>query len=160
VNVVIGVDPGATGAIAALDTDGGIVAVHDMPHHGGIVSPALIADILSDLRLAHDLAVAWVERVHAMPRQGVSSSFKFGDAYGTVKGVLGGARVPLELVTPGKWKGDAGLTSDKGASRRRAIELWPEHSATFARVKDDGRAEACLIARHGLLQRSGGGNGA
>lgn len=144
---MFGVDPGASGAIAVVRADGRLVEVLDMPHHDGHVSAALVADFIT----AHNEpdAEAWVEQVHAMPKQGVSSSFKFGAAYGVVLGVLGGLRIPVHLITPARWKRAAGLTSDKGLSRRRAIELWPEHSALFARVKDDGRAEAALLAKLG-----------
>ena len=148
---IIGCDPGASGALAWLDADtGGLVVVEDMPHHDGVVSGALIADMV---RRHSGIAttVAWIELVGAMPKQGVSSTFKFGRSYGAIAGALEALRIPTNYVTPAKWKSAAGLGKDKGQSRRRAIELWPAHSHMFARVKDDGRAEACLIARHGFL---------
>lgn len=149
---VVGVDPGASGAIAAICADSGdLLWVEDMPAHEGVVSAPLCADLIA----GQPISVAWVENVHSMPKQGVSSSFKFGRAFGTIVGVLGGARIPVEYVAPTVWKRDARLSKDKGVSRRRAIELWPQHSALFARVKDDGRAEAALIARHGWLLRGG-----
>lgn len=146
-SIVFGVDPGASGAIAVVTADGRFVEVLDMPHHDGMVSGPLVADFVE----AHlePGAEAWVEQVHAMPKQGVSSSFKFGCAFGVVLGVLGGLRVPVHLITPARWKRAAGLTADKSLSRRRACELWPEHSALFARVKDDGRAESALLAKLG-----------
>jgi len=72
--------------------------------------------------------------------------FTFGRGLGIVEGVALGAGIPVRWVSPAKWKRALGLSADKGASRRRAIELWPAQSAMFARVKDDGRAEAALIA--------------
>jgi hypothetical protein len=148
--VIVGVDPGASGAIAGLDlATGDIVFVVDMPEQEGVVSAPLCADVLA----AHEIAVAWVEKVGAMPKQGVASSFKFGRAYGTIHGVLGGARIPVVGVHSSKWKPNQGVTADKETSRRKAIELWPAHSALFARKKDNGRAEACLIARYGWLQQ-------
>jgi crossover junction endodeoxyribonuclease RuvC len=96
-----------------------------------------------------------IEDVHAMPKQGVSSSFSFGRALGVAEGVLAGNGLSLRYVSPAKWKKALGLSSDKGVSRRRAdkgvsrrraIELWPEHAKAFERVKDDGRAEAALLA--------------
>ncbi|HEX2578640.1 MAG TPA: hypothetical protein VHK88_20015 [Aquihabitans sp.] len=157
-DLIVGVDPGGTGAIAFLDVrTGDLVDVHDMPAHGGIVSAPLAADLLQRMAFQYGrLVIAWVEDVHSMPKQGVASSFKFGRAFGTIIGVLGGARVPVEYVTPAVWKRTAGLKADKGMSRRRAIELWPDHSTAFARVKDDGRAEAALVARHGWLLRTQG----
>lgn len=150
--IIIGVDPGGTGAIAALAGNGQLLRVDDMPQHEGVVSAPLCADLLGGFANHFDV-VAWVENVHSMPRQGVSSSFKFGRAFGCIVGVLGGLRIPVEYVAPQSWKKAAGLSRDKGASRRRAIELWPAESNLFARVKDDGRAEAALIARHGWLTR-------
>lgn len=147
--MILGVDPGASGAIAALELDGSLAWVHDMPHHDGIVAPALVADLFHG---TGSFDAAWVEDVHSMPKQGVSSSFKFGRAHGTVLGVLGALRIPIHLVSPARWKKAMGLSRDKGASRRRAIELWPDHAQAFARVKDDGRAEAALIASYGLGQ--------
>lgn len=150
--VILGVDPGASGALAALDPNTcDLLWVEDMPQHEGIVSAPLVADIVA----RQPVTVAWVENVHSMPKQGVSSSFKFGRAFGVVVGVLGGARVPVEYVSPPVWKRKAGLSKDKGASRRRAIEVWPAQSTLFSRVRDDGRAEAALIARHGWQQRNG-----
>ena len=82
-----------------------------------------------------------------MPKQGVASTWTFAEGYGVVLGVLGALQVPVRLVTPRTWKEAAGLGKDKNASRQRAVELWPHCSLLFARVKDDGRAEAALIAR-------------
>lgn len=147
---VIGVDPGASGALVWLTADGAIHAVEDMPHHDGVVSGALVADMVRQ-HSGISCTVAWLELVGAMPRQGISSSFKFARAFGTVIGALEALRIPTNYVTPAAWKRAAGLSKDKGQSRRRAVELWPNHSHLFARVKDDGRAEAALIARHGLL---------
>lgn len=148
---VIGVDPGASGALALLTAEGQLVTAVDMPAHDGVVSGVLIADQLDRWWIEYRPAVAWIEQVHAMPQQGVSSTFKFGRALGCVEGALAAARLPIRYVTPAKWKKDAGLNADKAASRRRATELWPTQAELFARVKDDGRAEAALIARHGLL---------
>jgi hypothetical protein len=87
---------------------------------------------------------AVIENVHAMPKQGVSSSFSFGRALGVAEGVLAGNGLSLRYVSPAKWKKALGLSADKGVSRRRAIELWPDHRKAFG-VKD-GRAEAALLA--------------
>ena len=81
-----------------------------------------------------------------MPKQGVTSSFNFGRSKGVVEGVFAAAGRPIVYVSPGVWKRALGLSKDKGASRRRAIELWPDHTDKFRRAKDDGRAEAALIA--------------
>ena len=127
-------------------------AVWDMPHYSGVVSPADIAELVAACQLSAGPLACWIEDVHSMPRQGVASAFKFGRAFGTVIGVVGGAGIPINYVTPGKWKRALGLSSDKTACRRRAQELWPQQAHLFARVKDDGRAEAALIALYGSRQ--------
>jgi hypothetical protein len=80
--------------------------------------------------------------------QGVSSVFKFGKNYGIVIGVATGLSHPLVKITPFDWKRSNGLIGkDKDASRQLAMELWPRHAESFKRKRDDGRAEAALIAR-------------
>ena len=147
-SVIIGCDPGKSGAIAALGYDGALRGVDDMPVVGPIISPVLLDEAvhnyLDPLSLRRGAAV--IEDVHAMPKQGVSSVFSFGRSLGVAEGVLAGNGLAVHYVAPTKWKKALGLTQDKGASRRRAIELWPERAQWFARVKDDGRAEAALIA--------------
>lgn len=147
--VIIGVDPGKTGAIAAVDSfTGELLGIEDMPMlEGGLVNGHLVAAFVN--AVAPGPRVAWVERVHAMPKQGVSSSFSFGASYGGIVCGLTMLGIPVELVTPNVWKRDAGLGKDKGAARAMASRLWPTSSELFRRVKDDGRAEAALIARHG-----------
>lgn len=81
-----------------------------------------------------------------MPKQGVSSSFKFGRSLGLVEGVCDGLGIPVQWVTPNRWKKAMRLGADKEASRQLAIRRWPEQAALFARKKDHGRAEAALIA--------------
>lgn len=153
---VLGVDPGKTGAVVMLRDDGALLHFTDMVVLDKIVSPQLLA---SALRRWHcegsDSDMAVIEDVHAMPKQGVSSSFSFGRSLGVAEGVVAGAGWPLTYVSPAKWKRDLGLSNDKGASRRRAAELWPSRAELFARVKDDGRAEAALIA-HWWLTRGRG----
>lgn len=140
---VVGVDPGMSGAIAILDGDQ-LVAVHDMPCLGGAVSVQMLVGLESWDHAIYGTVV--IEDVHAMPKQGVASVFGFGRSKGVLEGVFGQAHRPIEYVTPAKWKRDLRLTKDKGACRQRAAELWPDDAALFRRVKDDGRAEAALIA--------------
>ena len=153
---IIGVDPGAAGAIAILEDNGKLVHVFDMPSVEVIVggkakrrvSPEMLA---AELRLYSDQgAVAYVEQVGAMPGQGVSSMFAFGQAFGIVLGVLAGLAIPTQTVTPGKWKKDMKLNQGKDAARAKAAQIWPAHAGEFKRVKDDGRAESALIACWGL----------
>ncbi len=93
--------------------------------------------------------MAVVERVSAMPGNGAVSMFNFGRSYGDVRGVIGALDIPLHFVTPQKWKKHFGLTSDKDQSRLRAIRMFPAVADQFKRKKDDGRAEAALIALYG-----------
>lgn len=153
---IIGVDPGAAGAIAILEDNGKLVHVFDMPSveviSGGKakrrVSPEMLA---AELRLYADQgACAYVEQVGAMPGQGVSSMFAFGQAFGIVLGVMAGLAIPTQTVTPAKWKKDMKLNGGKDAARAKAAQVWPAHAGEFKRVKDDGKAEAGLIALWGV----------
>ena len=145
--LILGVDPGGRGALGFLDADG--LAIHDMPDVTGSALGARLRDIIIEEGRPVE---AWVEQVHSMPGQGVASTFKFGVNYGVILGVLGAWDIPVRHVTPAKWKGALGLSKDKAASRQRAVELWPQCSHLFARVKDDGRAEAALVAWYGSQQ--------
>ena len=147
--MILGIDPGKTGALAWVHDDGLLPHIVDMPDVTGAALAAVLADMIHDNRPD----VAWVEQVHAMPRQGVSSTWKFAEGYGVILGALGALGVPVRLVTPAAWKKAARLPKDKTAARQRAIELWPDLSERFARVKDDGRAEAALIALYGMGEK-------
>lgn len=154
---IIGIDPGANGAVAILEAGTGkLVQVFDMPNVEIIVggkskkrvAPYLLAE---ELRLYDVLGTrAIVEQVAAMPGQGVSSMFAFGHAFGLAMGVLAGMGITAELVTPAKWKRDLKVNPGKDGSRLLAMTLWPDQAKEFKRVKDDGRAEAALIALWGL----------
>jgi crossover junction endodeoxyribonuclease RuvC len=96
----------------------------------------------------HAPELAVIELVHAMPKQGVSSVWNFGVAFGMARGVISGAFIPTHLVSPTKWKKHFGLDSDKEKARALAISKWPE-CAHFNRKKDHGRAEAALLALYG-----------
>jgi crossover junction endodeoxyribonuclease RuvC len=146
--LTIGVDPGKTGAIAILDGRR-IIDIEDMPDLTGAALGTWVRDLVADLA-PHEVSVAWVEKVGAMPKQGIASTWKFAEGYGALLGALGACGIPVRHVTPAVWKKAAGLSKDKNASRQRASELWPDEAHRFARVKDDGRAEACLIALHGI----------
>jgi crossover junction endodeoxyribonuclease RuvC len=144
--VTLGVDPGLSGALA-LCIDGDLFDVTDMPAIDKRVNGTLIADWLDDLA-PHLTAIAAIEQVASRPGQGVASSFRFGHSAGVAEGVLTALRIPIRMVTPPTWKKHHRLIgADKDASRARACELWPTWAQSFKRVKDDGRAEAALIAR-------------
>jgi crossover junction endodeoxyribonuclease RuvC len=99
--------------------------------------------------------LAVIERVGPMPRQGVSTSWKFARSYGCVEGVVEALGIPSHEITPAVWKRQVGIGKDKAAARAEAERRWPLCREWFARVKDAGRAEAALmvvafIARQGM----------
>lgn len=141
---IVGIDPGKTGALALVAPDGELVDICDMPIAGKQVVPTLLDDWFTDIAPIEPLVV--LEAVHAMPRQGVASSFNFGVSYGVLLGVVAARRLRLETVTPARWKRDMRLTADKDEARRRACQRWPDDAWRFKRKKDDGRAEAALLA--------------
>lgn len=157
---VIGIDPGLNGAIALYD--GKRAWVWDMPtvHVGRNgknkreVAPVMLATVLRDADLTAEQAGAgyiraYVEKVGAMPGQGVTSMFSFGRSLGLVEGALAALTIPAELVLPSAWRKALQVRQGKDGSRLRAQELLPAQAGLFARVKDDGRAEAVLIAMYG-----------
>ena len=157
--MIVGIDPGMAGAIAWLSDDGHLIEVRDLPvAKGEGLMPAVLAVFLreQDRQPVH----AFLERVAARPGAGVSGMFNFGRGYGQIEGVLAALGVPVTLVTPGKWKGALRVPADKAASRSRAAQLWPGLAGTFARVKDDGRAEAALIGLYGANSMHGWGKAA
>lgn len=151
---VIGVDPGISGAVALRSPQG--IDVFDMPTHD--LKGRTRIDIhaldhkLNTLVLLHEPGLAVIEDVHSMPKQGVASSFAFGFAAGVIQSLLVARGVPIRLVSPGAWKRVLGLGRDKDESRLRASRLYPRHAHLWARKKDDGRAEAVLLAHYGTLK--------
>ncbi len=149
VNIVIGVDPGATGALAAITTTGQLLEIEDMPMVDSDVVGPLVWSWISDVTTGRDCVLTVIEHVHAMPKQGVSSSFRFGRGKGVLEGCAAALGCPIELPRPSAWKRDMALTRDKGQARAAAIRLWPDNAGDFRLVKHDGRAEACLLAEWG-----------
>lgn len=161
-SVILGIDPGLTGAMA-LYAGGDTLIIHDMPTRVIKKKTRLDLDALNEC-LA-ELVCDWhvdrvvIERVGAMPRQGLTSAFQFGFVAGALHmGIAAyfGADI-CTVTTPQQWKFNVDLNADpkadrkarKAASRARAVELFPTHAEEFKRVKDDGRAEAALIAWYG-----------
>lgn len=142
---IMGLDPGASGAVAFYYPDfPQRVAVYDTP----IIGKELNCPALLQLIQTHMPEMAVIEAVHAMPKQGVSSVWNFGVAYGMARGVIAAALVPSRLVTPTKWKKHFALDADKEKARALAVSKWPDCSH-FNRKKDHGRAEAALLALYG-----------
>lgn len=144
--MILAIDPGKTGAIAHLHDDGRFCCVESMPSVGKFVDAAGVADFIRAMRNQGTTQLRVIlEQVGAMPGQGVTSMFSFGTSYGIVLGVVSALRLPLELVTPRIWKRDMGLSKDKEASRRKALQLFPDAVQMLQRKKDEARAEALLL---------------
>jgi crossover junction endodeoxyribonuclease RuvC len=145
---VIGIDPGLSGAIAHYFN--GVITTYDMPTFavtkGKKIRREVDAVQMATIIASHQPEHLILEQVGAMPGQGVTSMFNFGRSYGAVEGVVGALRIPLTRVTPQRWKSAMHLSADKGESRRRATQLFPDYADQWTRVKDDGRAEAALLA--------------
>jgi len=149
----VGIDPGISGAVARFNPETRELDVRDMPvgklkingkNRSRVLEPVL-ADILRGWHLTHEL-FALVEQVHAMPKQGVASMFTFGTSYGICTGVLAGVGIPFDTIRPQAWKKAIRVAKGKDAARMLAAKLFPAQAGLFARVKDDGRAEAVLLA--------------
>lgn len=150
--MILGIDPGATGAVAVLD-GGTLVSVYDMPLKkvkvNGTMKKRIDSRALHELLVQHDVDHVFLEQVTAMPGQGVTSMFAFGRATGIAEGVAATKSEDLIEVRPQVWKKHFGLTGSKDGSRELAMERWPRMAAYFQRKKDDGRAEAALIGLWG-----------
>ena len=157
--LIIGLDPGLSGAVAFLNDQDNDLKVFDTPtltlSRGGKAKrePDMV-ELARIVGAAGPIAHAFVEQVGAMPGQGVSSVFAFGKVYGAALGILAAHFIPLTLVSPVKWKRALGVPADKDGSRARASQLMPAHAGLWSRCKDDGRAEAALIAEYGRRQLS------
>ncbi len=160
---VLGVDPGASGALALL-VDDRLLWVEDTPtlsvRRGKTDKAEVNGYELGRLLEGKALDVAAIELVGGMTKQSASAAFNFGRAAGVVEGVLKARGLRVELMAPMTWRTVVRLRGGKDDSRAMAIRLWPEHAHRFARKKDDGRAEAALIAlawwqKHGSRMAGG-----
>lgn len=154
--MIIGIDPGCSGALVAMHDDGTLFDTLLMPTikigTKSRVNGAAVAAWVAKVREHRKVPChAFLEQVGAMPGQGVSSMFTFGHAAGLVEGVVTGAGIPLTLVTPQAWKKKAGLIGqDKDAARSRAIQLYPGCRLLDLKGKGQAIADAILIARYGI----------
>ena len=151
--IILGIDPGLSGALALYDTSEQTVEVFDMPVlelvRNGKKKGEVSAQALANLLAATTIKAAFVERVNAMPGQGVTSVFSFGRSTGIVEGILAAYDIPTTLVTPQAWQKAVGQRAGKDGSRERAMQLFPAQADLFQRKKDDGRSDAALIAYYG-----------
>ena len=155
-SIILGIDPGARGAVAVLTDDGDLIALHDMPAVEETSGrPATNAPLLAAIFAKAHASHAYVEFVGARPTDAKASAFAFGRARGVIEGVAGALAIPLRFITPPVWKRAAGVTpgmENKDAARARAIARWPAQAEMFARKKDVDRAEAALMGWAGLMK--------
>jgi len=152
--LIISIDPGISGSICFFE-DGKIIDVIDMPtmidgkKNKKQVNGAQIYNEISErisTRKKENIRVV-IEQVSAMPGQGVTSMFNFGQSFGILKGICSAMQLPLYFVRPAKWKKHFNLiNSQKDASRTRAIEIFPYFSSQLSKKKDSNKADAILIA--------------
>lgn len=135
------IDPGAVNAGIAVFDGGTPLLADNIRTVNGMIDCAALSRVFRDMRIERVV----VENVHAMPKQGVSSTFKFGVAVGIIHGVTGAMQLPLALVAPTVWKGFHKLGADKEQGRQLAIRKWPDMAPHLERKKDADRAEALLI---------------
>ena len=152
--LIIGIDPGISGSICFFE-DGRILDVVEMPtmtegkkNKKQVNGSQIYNEIFNRIkqRDKNEIKVI-IEQVSAMPGQGVTSMFNFGQSYGILKGICSAMRLPMYFVRPAKWKKYFNLiNSEKDASRTRAIEIFPDFSSQLSRKKDSNKADAILIA--------------
>jgi len=154
--LIIGIDPGISGSICFLE-DGIIKDVLEMPtmtegkkNKKQVNGSQIFNEISSQIKTHEKKNIKVViEQVSAMPGQGVTSMFNFGQSFGILKGICSAMQLPIYFVRPAKWKKYFNLiNSEKDASRTRAIEIFPYFSSNLSKKKDSNKADAILIASY------------
>ena len=150
--IIIGIDPGISGAISVLENKK-ILEVYDTPtmidgkKNKRQINSAQVTNIIKERLKDGKEVIVVVEHVNAMPGQGVTSMFNFGQSFGVIKGICAALGLPIYFVRPLKWKKHFNLIkTNKDASRTKVIEAYPEISSKLHRKKDSNRADAILIA--------------
>ena len=151
--LIIGIDPGISGSICFFK-DGRILEVIEMPvmtegkkNKKQVNGAQIYNEFLKRINKKEDEIRVVIEQVSAMPGQGVTSMFNFGQSYGILKGICSAMQLPMFFVRPAKWKKYFNLiNSQKDASRTRAIEIFPYFSSQLSKKKDANKADAILIA--------------
>ena len=151
--LIIGIDPGMSGSICFFQ-DGKIIEVIEMPvmtegkkNKKQVNGAQIYNEFLKRINKKEDEIRVVIEQVSAMPGQGVTSMFNFGQSFGILKGICSAMQLPMFFVRPAKWKKYFGLIkSEKDASRTKAIEMFPYFSSQLSKKKDSNKADAILIA--------------
>ena len=152
--IIFGIDPGISGAVCVLK-EGKILEVYEMPtmidgkKNKRQVNGAEVTNIfLKELNNKYKAKVV-VEHVTAMPGQGVTSMFNFGQSFGVLKGICAALKLPIYFVRPVKWKKHFNLIkTNKDASRTKVIEIFPYISSKISRKKDSNKADSILIGKY------------
>jgi len=156
--LLIGIDPGAHGAIAVLNETGDLLEVVDMPSTPEANGRAATnAPLLAGILARTHARVAYIEWVAARPTDAKAAAFAFGRARGVIEGCAGALGLPIVFLTPPTWKRIADIppgVENKDLARTRAIARWPTHADLFARKMDVDRAEAALIALAGMKREA------
>ena len=158
--IIFGIDPGVSGAISILRNKD-VLEVFEMPTmidgkknkkqvNGSELSNIIMNTInFKSSEFKKEEVVVVVEHVNAMPGQGVTSMFNFGQSFGVIKGICAALRLPIHFIRPTKWKKHFNLiNTNKDASRTKVIEVYPKISGKLSRKKDSNKADAILIARY------------
>ena len=151
--LIIGIDPGISGSICFFK-DGRILEVIEMPvmtegkkNKKQVNGAQIYNEFLKRINKKDDEIRVVIEQVSAMPGQGVTSMFNFGQSFGILKGICSTMQLPMFFVRPAKWKKYFNLiNSQKDASRTRVIEIFPYFSSQLSKKKDSNKADAILIA--------------
>ena len=150
---IIGIDPGLSGAIAILENNK-VLNIFDIPvmtegkKNKRQLNSALLVSLLRENLINNEEVAVVVEQVNAMPGQGVTSMFNFGQTFGAIKGICAALDLPIFFVRPSKWKKHFELiNSSKDSSRTKAIEMYPTLSTKLSKKKDVNKSDAILIAR-------------
>jgi len=153
--IIFGIDPGVSGAISVLRNKE-VLEVFEMPtmidgkkNKKQVNGSALTNIIMNTIDFKNEEVVIVVEHVNAMPGQGVTSMFNFGQSFGVIKGICAALKLPIHFIRPTKWKKHFNLiNTNKDASRTKVIEVYPKISSQLSRKKDSNKADAILIARY------------
>jgi hypothetical protein len=155
--LILGIDPGLSGALAFYNPETGALSIADMPvlKSGGVkgkseIDRAALARMI-DVE-AKNITHCFLEKVGSRPGEGAAGAFSFGTGYGLLLGILAANFVPLTLVPPATWKKAMGCTGDKEQSRARASDILPRHADKWPLKKHDGRAESAVLAVFGARQ--------
>lgn len=152
-----GIDPGICGAIGLVQADGAFAAVHDMPTLPTTTGRRQVDfNRLAAILREHGPAFVLVERVGPRPHEGAVGAFAFGHTFGGIMGTLATLSLPHDVIQPAVWKRHAGIPPGAGkqASIATAVRLLPTAAEHLTRVKDDGRAEALLLALQAWEKRT------